>query len=458
MACKKMKTHARILDFIEIVNSELFDVIHCTASEYMFSTRGKPGNTFLIPTKETIDEIHSLAYSIDTNDVYKAGDIIASHIITLNLKKPSDFSNMKDDISNRLDQSIPLNKVSGKEIHFKNGSIATLNDKFKDSSRGQKLSVYTMTKGKIGVDNPPTKHTYDKKVKKGKNVKGSYVKPNIVGGSSRREFLSLVENRYASMLPKNIFLQSTVGFLSFLIDTKNMDTFKNIIPLVHFNPDDIYRWCKEQYVDNSVMSEWMKVCDNYMGNANNHLQKVLSAYDAEVSKQIPDRVGMHNTFKKCVNDGIKSDNIRPRKYPTYIKKCIESMCNGTHKHPAANKCTINQITKNMENLYLSHQIFNEMDKYPFNNELFMDVLELLKDPHYRLINGDTLKCYIFPQQRVFEIKQFVNSSAFGFIPFTIKDINTLSGSSVKPEPTHSGETPTFYNLHAYNRSILSKKV
>ena len=94
------KSFSKLLDYIEVVDPDIYEIIEKFCLENLFIPKRGSGLTFLIPTDEKFrNQLKMLSDSEEDAD--KAVEIISSLIIVDILKTPADVMEKRDDIPDR---------------------------------------------------------------------------------------------------------------------------------------------------------------------------------------------------------------------------------------------------------------------------------------------------------------------------------------------------------------------
>jgi len=170
------RVRADLVNHIRVVDPELFSVMEQLCMEYSLQS-GKTiaGITFLRPADPKVrGKIFKLAKSNNLEDVYRATYMLNAMIITNYIPTYREFHSCKDNIVNRLNQKINVNKVGTSRVDFNGESdsetYAVIDTKFKDKSSSPKYSLYTLY-GELPIDGEIIKN--DKRVRKGRRGRKS---------------------------------------------------------------------------------------------------------------------------------------------------------------------------------------------------------------------------------------------------------------------------------------------
>jgi len=479
MSSKKFNAHCRIIDYLDSTDSELAEVIRGLCSDMSLATgRGKPGVTFLIPKDKAYrKKIFDMAYSEDVNEVQKASDMINALIMRDVLKTTSDWSSKKDDIPNSLfpSQHVEIESVTKNEVNFKSKAVATLDTKFKDSSRRKNLAVWELTSGEIPVTTG--KNAKLKYTKTGKKT-GGYAVADFTTMNDRNKIAVAVENAYlmhelqrredSSIDARDIYLEYTLSLINFICNVKDLHSLmhEKICPMISFDKIDFYFLIEPHKMNNnyliecSIIDEWWKTLKTHSFSNEVIIKKVQSMLNegtgaliysdrdsvfnaiAEVRDELIERmVGARS--RNCVdwieevytgiekNNSIKSlNNVWPQELATYYAS--EPGMKFMHD----------------EMRYLTYGKFLELEAQPtFDvgayHDLINNIAECLHAPGekerentHKLLNKNSIKYLISPSNKIDQIKIFLHSTMFMFVPMTEEDATNISQkySITKPSP------------------------
>jgi hypothetical protein len=194
---KKLRAFCNILDYLDEAEPEVAQLFRLTCmSGALSNLKNKPGLTLLLPMDGDVrKKISKLANSDNPTEAMSANNILSAHVLKDVFKSPSDFANKRDDVPNLLNQHVEIDSINGDEVKFKSGAVAKLDKRFIDSSRGSRLSVWTL-KGEIPVtSDKPAKLKYMKK-KPGKEGGAGSFGPETFSNKLRRAIISAIENAY----------------------------------------------------------------------------------------------------------------------------------------------------------------------------------------------------------------------------------------------------------------------
>lgn len=488
MATKKFKTYCRIIDYVEAVDSDLAELIRGTCTDMVLtSLKGKPGITFLMPQDKAFRaKLSELAYSEKPADAIKAGDMINALIIRDVFKSPSDWMAKKDDIPNSLmpSQHVEIDSVSGKEVVFKSGAKAILDESFRDASKKTNLAVWKLT-GEIPVTtDKPAKLKYAKSGKK----MGGYDVTAQMSQTQRYKIALAVENAYAlSQLKKgsgdslfgggssDIYLDYTLSLINYIMnvrkDTSTM--YDRVLPLISLDKIDFYllvephKFGGSYLLDDGLISEWWVQKNRYSVNHKDVVKQIedllnhgSGALIYTSRAQLLDRINevrcqlgqfVDGRPRSCVDEiahvyeKLESDNTIGGMGPVYPAPLIQYY----QSEPG-----LKMIHDDLR--YLTYGAFKSLESESFDLGRYNEILNMIgeclfaatpdeRSRQQKLLNKNTIKYAISPTEKINEIKVFLYSTMFMYTPMTESDAMGL-------KQKHSIRRPDPQNIVVFNIS------
>lgn len=482
------KTFCRIIDYVESIDSDLAEILHGTCTDYTLSSlKGKNGITFLMPVDPKIrKKLADLAYSDKVEDSNKACDMINAMIMRDVFKTSRDWLDKKDDIPNSLypAQLVEIESASGKEVKFKNGATAVIDESFRDSSKKTNLAVWKLT-GEIPVTtDKPAKMKYSRK-----NTKtGSYQVNPAMESNIRYKIGAAVENFFLidriqnnmkkdifgggssdGQVKRNVFVENILSLVNYIMKS-DMDLFYNrVLPLLSFQSIDFYNLIephrfKEEtnyLIPTSVISEWwsspksqlsqiriLKNIDDALGNAGKFSQ----------AKVYTDRAGIIKETDKIRRDllqsaGTQSRTLADKIIAVYNKLNDENAIGGLqgiYPDSLAEYFAAESSLKIMQDelRYSTFLMIEDMDsQIAFDRNHFNVLIDHIAEYMFaitsterertlKMLNPSILKYMISPVNEVNKIVRFVNSTYFLYTPITLSEMQNypLKNVIVPPNP------------------------
>jgi len=287
----EFKVFCRISDYLKKMYPEIHRLFEGTCSILNLNTKGKPGLTLLIPQdKAYIKKISDLAFSANPEDGRKACDHLNALILRDVFKSSADWNAKKANIPNNLypSQHVEIASASGKDVTFKSGAKAVLDDKFIDSSKRNNLAVWLLVSGEIPVttDKPSKPPVRGKKATGGSPIDNSMANPAyVIIKSIEEEYLHILEKPVPGRLRGSIrkmvsgghytkgsidkmlrdpFLEATLSLVQYS-KKHNPDMLYNwILPHISFNKIDIYNilqpYSYERMLSDEFIHNWCEYC------------------------------------------------------------------------------------------------------------------------------------------------------------------------------------------------------
>jgi hypothetical protein len=474
----KIKTYCTIIDYIDAVDPELSNIIKllCAASN-LTSIKGKPGITFLMPDSAYLAEIKELAYSDKTEKATQAADMINALIIRDVFRTPSDWKSKEAVNSLFPYQVVEVASTSANEVVFKSGAKAVIDDKFMkqslsmDRSDNTKkpqnpgvLAVWKLT-GKIPVttDKPATK-----KNKKGA-VTGGYNPGHLVTQGLRFKIALNVENAFAMACAsgnsnkKCAYTEYTLSLLNHIMN-KRKDTalmYDKVLPMLSWDKFDFYvliephRNGGEYLLDDGLIADWWQTQAPF--NAQTVCDQVCSLLKSGSGCAIyTDRVAVLNAIDKIRKEPIKiADSNKFRTLVDVVADRYDNFINTNSIGGVSNVLPAGVIRfyQNEPGLkmvhdelrYLTFGAFQRLESQ-FDFGAFHELCNLIgeclhandveRNSNQKLLNRNVIKSLISPSDLIDEIKIFVCSTMFMYVPMTREEANNLkqNNSTTRPDP------------------------
>ena len=524
MASKKFKVHCRIMDYVDSVDPELGEILKGTCTDMTLgSTKGKGGVTFLMPQDKAFrKKISDLAYSDKVEDANLANDMLNSIIFRDVFKSGDDWMKKKDDIPNSLmpAQHVEVEKATQKEVTFKSGAKAVLDENFIDGSRKKNLAVWKLVSGEIPITNDrPASLKYTRKNNRNKMTGGN---EHTQSQGLRAKIVMAVENAFLlhhlqkqmgsdikfgandqyggevpvvvplEQRPRDAYLEHTLSLLNYINKVwqgpgKSL-LLDKILPLISYNKIDFYLliepYKKSDYlIDDNLITEWWLQKSKHkisLRAVMADMRKLLDeGSNALVYTDRPKLIELINTERKHLLGRIAAS---PR-------GCIGDICRFYDTLAEENKIGgvgpvypsgLAEIYKSEPSLkllqdelrYLTFLQFSKLESEPvFDAGKFREITDIICDymsaqnGHERencvkLLNKNTIRYLIAPTERLKEISIFLKSTYFSYVPLTEKDIldSRMKTVIIRPDPSDL----KIFNIHgavmAKNKRLLDSEV
>lgn len=479
MAENKFKTHCSIFNYIEQVDSELAAVItNLCAIGALTSLKGKPGITFLRPAKGKFrDELFRLAYHSNVDEAMKASDMLNALIIRDVFKTASEWKSRPVINSLFPYQIVEVASTTPTEVTFKSGAKATIDGNFVDASKKmvdgtpkQVLAVWNLT-GEIPIDGPVAGP-------KSKEKKGSYEVNNYQAQAQRFKIALAVENAYAvsqsqqSRGRKNVYLDYTMSLVNHIMNIRK-DTalmYEKVLPLLSFDKIDFYVLVEPHRADGNFLLDDNLIAEWWDRQAPCSPAAVME----DVQKLLKNGSGCAiYTNRSGVIDAI--DSVRRKLMKTVEGKprmCVDAISD-VYDAAIANNCigdvsgvwpqaivSLYQSEPGLKMIhdelrYLCFGAFKALEcarefDYGRFHELTNMIGECLhagsqvsRNASQKLLNKNKIKYSIAPTATMNEIKVFLYSTMFMYVPLTAEDANNYSKK-------YSVSRPDPYNIVVFN--------
>jgi hypothetical protein len=309
MTSKKADAHSLVTNIEDYVRAKypdfaaLFD--YCKLFNLTSPRPGSSGVTLIVPTdKKYIDSIRELSFSSDAADVGKACDSLLALLMRKALLKASDWA--AGDVS---DMRYPSQQVSAKattssvELQANGKTYATLKQDpaFKVGFRSN-IAVWLLTDGhmraEMDADAPrkPRGRGRGARDKEGGNIAGGYDLVRAHAESDRFKIAIAAENEYViqHMMPAQngapSFIAYLISFARFMYEHHRDEFFQCVLPLIRYRTTDFYMLFEphraaapDQYlIADAFISEWW---------ANYQFQRLVREDLISFRKWIDERLG-----------------------------------------------------------------------------------------------------------------------------------------------------------------------
>lgn len=483
----KVQFSCSIPNYLEKAYPEVYEIITATCSN-LSNLKNKNGITFLLPVDKTVlKKIKGLLESDDANEFTRACNMINAMTIYDVMNDASDWMDKKDDIPNALRQHVEIDGVSGQTVKFKGGATAVHDPNFKprvdDPERGPRLQVWLLT-GEIPIttDKPAMFKHRLKRGEKPKPKTGGYSPSVSMLTSLRWNIAIAVENVYMFEnenarrgTGSNAFLDYTLSFVRHVIRTacgsggevlnksRHEMLFNFILPNISYQLTDMYVILEPHLASSSymipddVIAEWWGDKRSFDFDTAGTIRKIdhlLSNPPAEYRK-----CAMYSQqasiIEACSDEvGSLADTINARTAVTtvsnFYRRVIDSNSIsgiGSLFPPALVRYYqanphMKLVTDEMRYIvYLTMERMNNTTG--FNRVDFANVINVIGDYMHRpseaglkLFNAAVLASSVDPSSRISEMRIFMNSTNFMYIPLPSKVIENFPIKSVitKPDP------------------------
>lgn len=443
--------------------------VTCTLSALGLRS-GKAGITFLRPNKATVEKIATMVQSSDQSAMDKARDMLLSCIIKIPLKTAKDWKENRDHIPNSQFPSrlTAIADVTEKEVKFVGGAKAKINADFKDGSNEGVLAVWDLD-GELPIDGKEAPKNAKVKAKK----TGAYEIGNMMDTTQRNKIILAIENAYGyhelqrrsdpSVVRRDIYLEYLTSFIQFVANEDMTLLRERVLPLVSFGKIDLYFLLEPHrdgggyLIDDSIVGRWWAQHKLAAANCKQVVQQVagwLSGGDGEAAiysnraKLLPAIAGeMHSLLDQVES----SQRTAASSIDGFYKKMIEENKIGDVEnvwpagllaHYRANpglKLTEDELR------FVAHGAFAVMESdrsfdFPTLNALlntigdYLHASSLETRAKSRRLVTPALMQMISPQQHIDEIRCFIMSTSFCFVPLTEEDCINMPYKNTTRKP------------------------
>jgi len=489
-----------ILEWLENYDEQMLSAVRNCTLENLFNPGQKPGITFLLPSKrgnrDARKDLIEKSFSEDTSDKVQALNQIAALVIFDNLSSPDIFKSRADNIPNGLNQhvQIDLSRCTSNTIQFTNGATAELCQEFRKECNKKNLNVYLLNGSLIPTDGEkaknknivnPRRKVSDKADAQPKSMWGDNIMVNnesiVLREKITRETenLYMMENIARSTLrgssSRNVYLERVISLIDFILTCCSEQAisevfYGKILPLLSFGNIDFYLLF-EPYKQSGtyiIPTDIIRRFASYSESCNMvvAIKRIEAAYDspkymAQSRQQMPavlaDRYELQVNIDSVLRDDLIS-NTDDRRLPERIcdiyKKVIASNEIGSITNIIPGE--LHSVYKSLPALklcqdearYIIHRKFTGLEENTFDREVYRETLNILRmyltdnftESSLKLLNPVTLRHAIQPQNKIREIRAFINSRFFMFFPMSKKELEKFSdGYEVKEHPCPDGE-------------------
>jgi hypothetical protein len=489
---KQFKTYCRIYDYIEHVDPDMASLLRGTCAEMILSSlRGKPGVTFLCPKDKAFREkLEKLAYSAKTEDAAAASDMLTACIIRDVVKTPAEWKSRE--IANSLypPQIVEVASTSADEVVFKSGARAVLDKEFAKSSRNPKLAVWNLVSGELPVttDKPATRPP--------KGKVGGYAAIPVQTQTERYKIGLAVENAYAlGRLNREagvggarccVYLDHVLSLINYVAHVRNDHALlqERIIPVVSFDKLDFYllvephRTSGQYLLDDGLIHEWWVNKEKHKFAPHSIValvEKTLMAPNP--AKMYSDRPALLDAISAVRRRVGQVISARPRSSVTEIAKVYEELEESNTiggvgpvfpaalaQYYAADK-GLKMIQDELR--YLTFGSFGMLEANAFDLGAFHELTNMIgeclqaadneaRSSQHKLLGKSAVQYLIAPTGTIEEIRVFLYSTMFVFVPMTSADASNLKtkSSTQRPDPSNIVVYNIAKNLYARHDRLL----
>ncbi len=485
MATKQVKTYCRILDYVETIDPDLARLISGLCVDVVLgSTRGKPGITFLLPTDKAFREkLEKLTYSEKIEDVNKAADMLNALIIRDIFKTAAEWKSREVVNSLLPYQVVEVANTTAKEVTFKSGAKAVLDEKF--VCRRDNLAVWTLT-GEI----PVTTDKPAQSPRKSKGKTGAYEINSAADQNERFKIALAVENAYvlSRLQPghRDVYLEHSLSLIDYIMNVRRDEAlmYEKVLPMISFDKMDFYflvephRASGTYLLDDALIHEWWvqrvnRQCQPrvVMAAVEKMLQAGTGALVYTNREKILDQIDM---ARRQLGPIIES---RPKSSIEFIAKYYAELATSNTilsagpVYPAplaafyAQEPGLKMLHDELR--FLAFGRFCMLESNAFDIGAFHSLTNMIgeclhastadeREKQRKLLNKNALMYLISPAEVVQEIKTFVFSTMFMFIPMTCQEANELKQkhSITRPDPTKITIFNISKNLYKQHERLL----
>ena len=462
---RRKKSYTKLLDYIETVDLELHQHIEELILEYLFQPKNNVGRTLLLPVDSKYKELlKKFVNSDDEEEIDKATQMISSLVIMDCLKTPADFMEKRDDIPNALGQRIEIDRIEGRSIILKTGAILKIDDRFVDGSKNKKLAVWTMENGGVDINGPKASFKYVRK-KKNSDQSPELTENDDADRYIRQNIANKVENAYTISMSyqnraesRDVYLETVLNLVSYMLKNEYCKEIliDKVIPMLSFDKTDFYlifepyKTVGPYLISNRIIKDWYE-----NSNKNVNYGKVLTAIDEILSNPEKNQSsaliyanaqGALNKINEkreyLLNMRCAPQNIIPRIQKTYDELFRE----GIFPKPLLEYYNSpNHKMVEDEFRFTIYQMFLQLESRPdFDYRYFSRIIDFIRD----YTDGPDLRPILFremkiqhqlpPKEKIGEIKIFINSTAYFYIPLSQKTLENFPHDCIyrKPNPSN----------------------
>lgn len=482
MANKGFKAFCRIDDYVESVDPDLAAIIRGTCADMTLrSTKGKPGITFLMPMDKAFrDKLSKMAFSDKAEDVVKACDMINALIIKDVFKKGSDWAAHKEDIPNSLmpPQHVEITKITDKEIEFKSGAKAVLDEGFKDASKKSNLAVWKLVSGEIPITaDKPASLKFVRKIKvmgeKGKKV-GSYEMIDRISQSTRHKIAIIVENMFAAHLQsgqlgadiiggfhqrfgssvRNVFLEQILSLVHYIRDSHAELYHQKVLPMLSLQAVDFYFLLEPHRAEGDYLIPDHVIQDWWATKQQINLLDVMKCISDDIDAC---KDGKYASSVDLVLEAINKERNRLDVVGMAMRSLPEMICTVYKKLEQENKIgevdgiypdALAAFYKQNPCLKIAqdelrfvarikfHELFQQFDMsaYSYLLNLIGEYLHRPSEQKLVLLNQNTARHLIQPSNDLTTVKSFVQSTYFLYIALSKQKCLAFPYKNVASQP------------------------
>ncbi len=499
MSNKQFKTYCRIIDYVEQANPDLASLIRgLCADMIMSSLKGKPGITFLMPQdKALISKLEKLAYSEKPEEATKAGDMLNAMIIRDVFKTPAEWKSREVPNALMPPQVVEVESTSAKEVVFKSGARAVLDENFRDASRRQNLAVWKLVSGEIPVTTDKPAQSRFTKPPKGK-LGGYNPTPSHAQGD-RFKIAIAVENAYALHRlqcdsgavhqPRDVYLDNVLSLINYILSSGNEAlVVERVLPLLSLDKIDFYFLIEPHkpsppyLLDDSIIHDWWEKRNSqpFSGKAVlAHIERLLSGTSstALIYSNKQHLIDSIESIRSSLNNYI---NAKPRLCIDEIEKYYNTLdtSNTIGGHgPVFPEALANYYRSEPglkfiqdELRFLTYDCFKRLETEGFQRGDFHELTNMIgeclyaansagREQAHKLLNKNTIKYLIAPSENIHEVRVFVSSTAFLYTPLLSCSLSlAVKNSTARPTPSRMVLFNISKDLYVQHQRLLDMPV
>jgi hypothetical protein len=468
------RAYCSIANFLEDRYPDYYALMRSTCT---LSSLGKSRNglTLVIPPQSLIDEIAELAQSEDPAKLQLASDTINSMIFVGEYKTPAAFFANKSDLPNNMypKQHVEIDKVTDKQVLFKSGAKIEVDPTFIDGSKQSKLAVWKLVGGKLPITKDKNATLANIKKKKA-GPTGGFTPSERLVQQQRFRMIVAIENEYALSRQHggtDPYFHSLLSLVNYVLNVR-MDRklfCERMLPLISYDQIDLYilidpfRTSGEYLLDDALLADWWRVRQftafSYRA-VMTQVERILESGGAS------DEHALVYTGRKQVFDAL----LRTRKQICQSVDAAPRLCVGgivdyyrkfeqTGVIPGTSEQLYPSALTNWyrsqpmlkmvhdELRYLSYIQFRSLESGVFDAGAFITLQNFIAEclslntPEERarackLLNDVHIRQSVAPAEEVGEVKMFVYSTMFMYIPATRAESRNVAAkySARRPDP------------------------
>ena len=434
MPRKPKQAYCNFKKYLEEQHPEFHELLEMACVN--FSTRGTTGVTIFLPHEQTVKDLLQKTETENPANLEKVTDIVSNHVIKILCRTGPDVKNNKDVFVNAEGFLIGVKSTTADSVTFDNGLVAKASS-FNDASKSKKFAVWQM-QAPGTITNTGKKIDLSKLRAHKKNSKGAKVGGGLADikyeetQTVRFNVAHLVESCHKVCISIGkqhpcSYICALVSLCNYVAD-KHPNAFKNqVLPNLVFHQYGFYKlvqpYCGKHVnrnVSDNIIAEWASTYTMFSKPTKEDLEKFKK-----------NTINCNTSLVKNVDELLNAAQTQPdnismngNRIVTDILECYKSANQNAHgAFDLASDELFYCFCKNWNN-----GASNNLTKF---NNLIDLVVDYQYKGHLSLVNDGVLKYIIRPTEHIDQIKEFMDTCAFLYVPLCRNDLKKINNDNLK---------------------------